>query len=160
MNGPQLAILAWAIGTALVSYRLPHAVLWICLAGADAVACDLYRSAELAYPAAFALASDALLCLAIHWLARERWELRLFNIYQLSVLISVLRLPSMIAPEYAYDMLQELCNWAALFLIAGTARLEGLGARGIFPRGFWGAYIHRAYSHLRAPRSTPHWTKE
>lgn len=159
MNEFQIAILVGAIVTALISARLPHALLWILLGGTVAVACDFYYSYDLPYPAAFTLACDALLCLSIHWMAKERWELRIFNIYQFSVLISLFRLPGVIASEYAWVTMLELCNWAALLFITGTAILGKVGASDYFFHRSWRAHFSRAYSYLRAPRKSAHWSK-
>ncbi len=159
LNEFQLAILVGAIIAALISYKLPRALLWMFLGGTVAVACDFYYAYGLPRPAAFTLASDALLCLSIHWFAKERWELRIFNIYQLSVLISLLRLPGVIASPYVYTLLLELLNWAALLFIAGTAILGRVGAGDYLFYRDWRSRVHRAYTYLRSPRETAHWRK-
>jgi hypothetical protein len=115
---------------------------------------------DLPYPAAMNLACDALLCLLIDRYANEKWELRLFNIYQFSVLVSVLRLTETITSGYVYATMLELCNWVALLLITGTAIMGKVRSNdGIVLRYSWGAYFRRAYTNLRRPRETPHWWK-
>lgn len=159
MNEFQIAILIGAIATAFISRHLPHAIMWIFFAALNAVACDIYMASGLPHPEVMNLSCDALLCLAIHWKAQERWELRLFNIYQLSVLFSVLRLLNMITSEYAYATALELCNWAALFLISGTAIFGKVRPNDSVLRNNWRAYVRRAATLLRRPRETPHWSK-
>ena len=157
MNVFQIAMMAGACTAALVAHKLPHAWLWIALGAVNAIACDTYYAYNFPYPAAFTLACDALLCLTVHWFARERWELGLFVIFQFSVLISVLRLWSVIDGEDTYRLALELCNWAALLMIAGTAILGGAGGHVL--RNAWRAYVLGAYRYLRSPPKTPHWRK-
>lgn len=155
MNEFQLAIMAGAAVAAFASRKLPHAWLWISLGAANSVACNIFYAYNLPYPAAFTLACDALMCLTIHWFAKERWELGLFLIYQFSVLISILRLASFIDGEDTYRLTLELINWAALFMIAGTAILGGAG--GYVIRSAWRSYFLGAYRYLRSPPATAHW---
>jgi hypothetical protein len=157
MNGFQIAMMAGAAIAVIVSWKLPHALLWVFLGTVNAVACDLFYAYNLPYPAAFTLACDALMCLTIHWFARERWELGLFIIFQFSVLISVLRLWSVIDGEDTYRLALELCNWAALLMIAGTAILGGAGGHVL--RNAWSGYVRGAYRYLRSPPKTDHWRK-
>lgn len=157
MNVFQIAMLIGAVVAALVSYKLPHALMWISLGAVVAIACDVFYAYNLPYPAAFTLACDALMCLTIHWFAREKWETGLFLIFQLSVLISLLKLASVIDGEDTYRLALELVNWAALFMIAGTAILGGAGGR-IFHNS-WNSNVWRAYRYLRSPPKTAHWRK-
>lgn len=159
MNVFQIALLIGAVITALISYNLPHALLWICLAGANVVVCDIFYSYDLPYPAAFTLAADALLCLLIHWLATEKWEIGIYIIYCISVLVSVLKLWGALPSDYIYRTLLECINWAALFLITGTAILGKVGASGSFFSYNWRGYVWGAYHYLRRPRKTPHWSR-
>jgi len=170
MNEFQIAILIAAIGTAIASRHIPHAVMWICLGAVNAVICDLYYASGLAYPAAITLLCDAMMCIAIDWCAREKWELRLFQVFQFSVLLSVFRLLEVVLQNEAYIFVPshetyvfwlEICNWAALVLIAGTAFLERLRADddGYYFRRPWRGYIRDAYSALRGARQTSHWRK-
>jgi hypothetical protein len=159
MNEFQIALLIGAAITALISWRVPHALLWISLGAIDAAACDIWSAYDLAWPAAFTLGCDALLCLSIHWLAEERWELRTFNIYQLSVLISILKLPGVIESQYVYATITELLNWGVLLLIGGVGIMGRIGASGLFFHYRWRDHIYNAYSHLRSPRKTAHWHK-
>jgi hypothetical protein len=157
MNVFQIAMLIGAGVAALISYKLPHALMWISLGAVVAVACDIFYAYNLPYPAAFTLACDALICLTIHWFAKEKWETGLFLIFQFSVLVSLLRLASVIDGEDTYRLALELCNWAALFMIAGTAILGGAGGRILY--GAWRSYVLGAYRYLRSPPKADHWRK-
>lgn len=157
MNEFQIAIAVGAVVSALIARNLPHAWLWISLGAVNAVACDIFYSYNLPYPAAFTLACDALMCLTIHWFAKERWELGAFILYQFSVLISIFRLSSIIDSEDTYRLTLELINWAILLMIAGTAILGGAGGHVL--RNAWRAYVSGAYRYLRSPPKTAHWRK-
>lgn len=157
MNSFQLAILIGAVLTALFTWHLPHARIWIALGAVNALACNIFYAYNLPYPAAFTLALDAVMCLTIHWFARERWELGLFVIFQFSVLVSILHLASVIDGDDTYRLTLELVNWAALLMIAGTAILGGAGGHVLYDR--WDRYIRRAYFYLRSPPSKDHWRK-
>lgn len=157
MNEWQMIISAAAIIVAALSYKLPHAVMWIALGAANAVACDVFYAYGLNYPAAFTLACDCLVCLCINWFATEKWESGLFAVFQVSALISILRLSGILAEEGDYLLLLELCNYAALALIGGTAILGGAGDRLLRRR--WRSYVLWAYHYLRAPPAKAHWWK-
>lgn len=157
MNEWQIAIAVVAAIVAAVSYKLPHAFMWIALGAVNAIACDLFYSYALPYPAAFTLACDCLVCLCINWFATEKWESGLFAVFQVSALISILRLSGLLADVGDYLLLLELCNYAALTLIGGTAVLGGAGGR--FLHRSWRAYVLGTYSYLRQPPSKTHWRK-
>jgi hypothetical protein len=159
MNIFQIALLVGAGVTALISWKVTHALLWIGLAGVNAVAGYLYLWRDLPHPTAFIFAADCLLCLAVHWLAKERYELWIFHAYQFSVLISLLRLAGVITNEYLYFTLLELVNWAVLLLISGTAILGKAGASGRFFLHPWRPYVLRIGNYLRSPRAKDHWSK-
>lgn len=159
MNIFQTALLIGAALTALISWKLPHALLWICLGGINVVAGYIYLYRELPHPTAFIFATDCLICLAVHWLAKERFELWIFHAYQFSVLISLLRLAGVLVNEYLYFTLLELVNWAVLLLISGTAILGWVGKSGRFFLSPWRPYVLRASTYLRSPRSKDHWSK-
>lgn len=159
MNEFQIALLIGAAITVLISWKIPHSLLWVCLGAADAAACDLWYSYGLVYPAAFTLAADALLCLTIDWLANERWEFKIFNLYRLSVLISVFNMLGIIASGYVYATMLELIDWAVLLQIGGTGIMGRVGGSGYFFHYRWRAYFSHAYSRLRSPRKSPHWAR-
>ena len=159
MNVFQIALLVGVAVTALISWRLPNALLWILVAGADAVACDVYYAYDGARPAVFTLCVDCLVCLAIHWLAKERYEIWLFRVMQLSVFVSVLRIIGVLEWSYIYATTLELINWLALLLISSTAILGRVGASELFFHSWVRSFLLGAYSYLRRPRKTAHWSQ-
>lgn len=157
MNEFQIAIAAGAFVAAVLSYKLPHAWLWIGLGTVSVIVCNVSFNYNFPYPAAFNLACDALMCLTISWLAKEKWEMGLYRIFQASVMVSIARMIVGADSEDTYRLALELCNWAALLMIAGTAILGGASGRDFL--GSWRAYVRRAYVYLRRPPKTAHWRK-
>jgi hypothetical protein len=109
------------------------------------------------YPAFFTAMCDAGVCLIIFCMAKVKWELRLYKLFLLSVAISLAYLVSDAAgievSHYWYIAALEAVNWAALFLIAGTAILQWIGAgHGVAASRGWAASLHRAYRTLNEPR--------
>jgi hypothetical protein len=154
-------IAALAVWSFWVSRRVPRARIWVGLVSLGYFAPLAYY--ELGGPLQFMpnILMDTCTCLVIDRLARERWELWLFNIYRLSVFVSVVAWGTHICmgatPQLAYAISLEAINWAALLLIGGTGILEasyrgwGIAIRGR-PRP-----LFRAWARLRSSRSTHSW---
>lgn len=123
------------------------------------VASVAWQRAELPYHAAAVLAFDAALCLSIDALAKEKWEAMLFNVYRLSVLLSVSRLFGFIDNTTLYVIGMELCNWVAIALVIGTATVRMEPVHGDVLRNSWARNIHRLNVYLRSPRKADHWSK-
>lgn len=123
MNEFQIALLMGAILTALISGVLPMARLWILAGAVSFVASVIWAGYSMPYPPFFNVMADAIVCLLIYFGASEKWELKLYNIFQLSILLNLMRLAGVMNDNYLYGVMLELCNWAALALIAVTAIL-------------------------------------
>lgn len=123
----ELALLIGCVVAALVNRGEPRVLLWIGAGIADYVASSIYYAGGWPYhPFATAL-MDAAVCLSIYAFAATRWELLLFNVFQGSVLVSILMLANLVPDAYAYALLLELCNWAALLVMIGTGVLKAIG---------------------------------
>lgn len=154
MNEAEMTLMVTAIIVAITSRHLPRARLWIFAAFLSFAASALYWRLGLPYHPAFTLLCDASVCLAIYFGGRERWEMRLWNVFQFSVLISILKLGGFVPAGNWYPILLELCNVAALVLIGGTAIFAGDadGNRSPWHRH---RHLHRPLHPLRKVRSTP-----
>ena len=100
---------------------------------------------------------DAVACLLIYFFALYKWEMVLYRAFQLSVLVSLMRLTGWIDDAYAYALALELCNWAALALLIGTGVAKAWGdadAFGWLPRH----RFHRAFHLVRSERKSPPFT--
>jgi hypothetical protein len=149
VNKFQAALMIGAALTALISINDRRALLWILVGVADFVLTTGYQRSGLTtppYPWVAGLA-DGCVCLALILSWKYRWEKYLFLIFQLSVLVSLLRIVGLIDTNYAYVTALEICNWLALLLIGGTHLLERVDV-GTYPlRG-----IHRIVGALYALR--------
>lgn len=159
MSEYQTALVIGALITAIIAFRLPRAWRWIAAGAASFVASTAYYRYGLPYYPAFTLVFDASVCLAVYAFAKERWEERIYNIFQLSVLISLLYMSNVIADHWLYIVCLELLNWVALLTIGGTAILDRVKGNAGNPYGRRWADIHSSDIALRAARRSDPWHK-
>ena len=161
MNGYQIALLFGAAITMLISLNLERAALWIILGIADFAASTAYARYGLPYPPFFTMMCDALLCLAVFFLATRQWEKWLYHIFQGSVLVSLCYLVVRIvsggaagatAQHYWYITGLEILNWVALLLIGSTAIIQRVGEHGGGLDRNWDHSVFGADSAFRSPR--------
>ena len=157
MNEFQMALVIGALIAALIAFRLPRAWRWIAAGAASFVASTAYYRYGLPYYPAFTLVCDASVCLAVYAFAKERWEERIYNIFQLSVLISLLYMSNVIADHWLYVVSLELLNWAALLTIGGTAILDRIKGNVGNPHDHRWADIRSPNIALRQARTTHPW---
>lgn len=131
MNVFQIALLVGAVVVAALAWRIPRAIMWIIAGALSFVASTAYARFDLPYPPAFTAACDVAVCLGVYFFGQLRWELHLWRLFQLSVLVSIAHLAGVIGPHYAYIVALETINWLALFLIAGTAIMARVGENGM-----------------------------
>lgn len=159
MNEFQAALLIGALITAIIAFRLPRAWRWIAAGAASFVASTAYYRYGLPYYPAFTLVCDAAVCLSVYAWARERWEEKIYHIFQLSVLISLLYMSNVIADHWLYVVSLELLNWAALLTIGGTALLDRIKGNAGSPYDRRWSNIHSSDLALRASRRSHPWHK-
>lgn len=152
MNEYEITLAIMALVTAIIARHLPRAWLWIAAGSLSFVASSAYWKLGLPHHGAFTLVCDSLVCLSIYFVGREQWETRLYNVFQFSVLISILRMAGFLDYGVVYAGMLELCNLAALLLIGGTAILDGVADE---DRSFgdWGRNLRRARIALRKARA-------
>ena len=125
----QISLVLAAVITALLVSNDRRALIWIGVAAANFIACTLYQDSGLTIPPypLFVGLMDATVCLALYIWGHLRWEMLLFRLFQLSVLISILRLSRIIDTNYVYVTALELVNWLALAVIGGAQLLRWAG---------------------------------
>ncbi len=155
MDSFQFALLIGALVTTIAAWRLPHAALWVAVAAANFAAGSIYQHLGLPHHTFAVMMLDAGVCILIYFLAREVWEENLYNLYRLSVLISILRLSGVVDSNMLYVIALELVNWAILTLIGGTVLLNWIRANDHDrSRHSWIGRLHRLGGSLRASRQT------
>ena len=159
MNSWQLALAIAAAATGILAYDVPRARLWIIVGAFDFAVTTAYARYGLPYPSFFTAIIDALVCVAIFFIASRRWELWLMRIFQAMVLVdmtyfiaaNVLLVPN--PPHYTFVCILETLNWLALFIIGGTAIFERVWNAGNIPRHHRAGYIHRAGNFAHSQRA-------
>lgn len=154
MDAFQSALLIGALVTMIAAWNLPHAALWITVAAVNFAAGSIYQHLGLPHHTFIVMMLDAFVCIAIYFMARENWELQLYNLYRLSVLISFLRLSGLISSNTMYVVALELVNWGVLALIGGTVLLNWIRANDHDNDHNWLGHLHRAGISLRETRQT------
>lgn len=156
MSDPQIALVIGAIITALISWHLPRARIWLLAGAASFIASTAYARFGLPHSPAFTLSCDAAVCLLVYALASEEWHLRIFDIFRLSTLVTLLHMFGVIETHYLWIVSLELLNWAAMLLMVGTGIAAGI-ANGVYPIGSWSGSVRRLGRALRTPRKSPRW---
>lgn len=125
MNIWQFALLMGALLTLFFARNVKRADLWIFCGGASFIISAMYEAAGYPYPPFVAMICDsALVCLPVYFLAKRRWEVGFFRIFQAMVLWNLLYLSGLTVPHYWHITGLEILNWIALLLINVTAYLQ------------------------------------
>ena len=133
MTEVDIGFLLGASLVALLSLRNPRGVLWVAVAALSYVVSALAWRLNWPYAAFTTGLCDAAVCLAVYFGGKQRWELWVWRIYQVSVAASLIYLASSLRifsniPHDVYSVVLEVCNWAVLLVIGGTAILQLIGA--------------------------------
>lgn len=150
----QIALAIFAVFVGLTSMNVPRARFWIVTGATSFVATVMYWRLDLPYAPAFAVACDTLVCLTIYFVAREEWEMWLWRIFQLSILVSIAYLVRLIGPHSAYITLLVILNVAALLVIMGTGIVGRIKANGGFSIHSRLRRVRRAYDIIHAKRGS------
>lgn len=126
-----MSLLAGSTLVVILCWHLDHAWLWISAGAASFVLSTAWARYGMPLPYLFTASCDAAVCLMIYKLAKKKWELHLFRIFQASVLVSLSVLVSHIwgvaGTRYVYVTILELLNWVALALILCTGIMQKIG---------------------------------
>ena len=163
MDGYQFALIIGAGITGLVSLGDRRALAWLATGAADFVATAMYfhyHPTSEFHPFIAAMA-DAFVCILIDIYGWHRWEMKLWRIFQASVLVNLLRL-SGIVPDHTFQAIAlEALNWAALVVIGGPRIMrhaDGFLAK-IAPHSAIALRFHRLVHTVYAKRTRPtFWT--
>lgn len=147
MSPANWSLLIGALIAAGLSWRQPRALLWITLAAVDYAVSVAYWRSGLPYAEGISGMYDAAVCIAIYFGARERWELAIYRLFQVSVAVNFLFLAGNLRIFYAididtYSIILEAINWLTLLLIGGMGTAQRLGA--------YVDYAHRPWRRVRS----------
>lgn len=128
-SGWTWALVAFALVTLALSYRVPRAWRWMAWGGASFFASTLffdYAGRPDLHPF-FTAACDGLVCGYVLYQYQEHWELGIALAYLMSVFSSCLMLGTFIHSQIVYASLLEICNLSAMICISTTGVLEMIG---------------------------------
>lgn len=154
MHWYQTALAIGAVIACALAWDVPRAVMWISLGALSFVASSWWHDVGLPYGAAFGAGTNIGICFLLYAYAELRWEMRLWNVFHLMIVIDLLNLFGVVRSHYDYAVALELANWMALLLIGATGISEraghGVSAGHFDPRR--PGLVHRA---LWSERSHP-----
>ncbi len=159
MTDVDLSLLVGLLFAAMASYRNPRGVVWLGLAAIDFIASTAYWRSGLPYAEGVAGACDAAVCLAVYFAGKERWELGVWRLMQISVAINFLYLAGNIGifsdiPHETYSIMLEAINWILLLFIGGMGIMQRIGVSNAGAHRPWNR-VRRALLALRAQRTEP-----
>lgn len=111
---------------------------WLLAAAASYTVSTLYWRSGLPYGAFVAGLSDAMICLAVYFVAKRRWEMWVWRLFQVSVGVNLFYLAQQYGIPYRlglrwslshndYSIILEIINWVALLFLGGTGVLQPVG---------------------------------
>lgn len=151
-------MLAVGMTAASLICRNRRALGWIACGAASFALTLAWQYSELPYHAGICALADAAQCLLIYFFGRYKWELALYRVWQVSILLGIMRFFGLIASQYGFVTALELCNWAALAVIVApkyTASLSDVAPDWRWPH----RHLHRALRSLRETRAETPWHK-
>lgn len=106
---------------------------WLLAVAVSYAVSTVYWRTGLPYGAFIAGLCDALICLAVYFWGKFRWEQWVWRLFQLSVLVNFVYLGGTlrvwaIFPHETYSIILEAVNWIALLWIGGHGAVQAVGA--------------------------------
>jgi hypothetical protein len=126
-----IMLIGYAVG-ALVGFGQWRAKLWLACGAGVFIASSVYWRLGGPHPELFAGGLDAAVCLAVYFFGRHRWEMWVWRLFQVMLLLNMIRLAGSVEifhniDHTAYAVLLEVVNWLVIILIGGTAGLQRIG---------------------------------
>ena len=133
MTDVDIGFMVAASVVTLLSLRLPRGLLLVGVGAASYLLSAAAWRMNWPYVSFVTGMCDAAVCFAVYFGGKQRWELWVWRIYQVSVAASLIYLASSLRifssiPHDIYSLVLEACNWAVLLVIGGTAILQLIGA--------------------------------
>lgn len=149
----QVALAGGALLAFVVAYPLPRARLWILLLAASFVTSTMWQKAGLPHRELFGAATNVAICVCLYFMARQRWEMVVFNCLIMMTMLDAIYAVGFIEHYWLITAL-EFCNWMAILTIGATGYAERVGDGSADRRGNMGlADFSRGA--LLAPRAAP-----
>lgn len=138
MTGTDTALALGLCFALAFSMGHPRIWAWLLAAAASYTVSSLYWRAGLPYAPFIAGMCDALIVLAVYFLGKERWEMWVWRIFQVSVGVNLFYLAQQYGIPYRlglrwslshndYSIILEVINWVALLFLGGTGVAQPVG---------------------------------
>ena len=89
--------------------------IWTCLAAICFIIPDHIKIIDSVLANGFV---DAFNCILLYLFGRYQWEMRLYGIWLFSILLSLMRSVGITQTHFEYAISLEICNWAAIIVMA------------------------------------------
>lgn len=161
-------LIAMAVCTIAVSWRVPRAVLWVSLGAASYVSSAILHNYGVASWLAtlYGATTNFVICYALYRFAcREgadgaEWEMNVFKIFILMILIDLLFLTGIIHTRWLFAVSLEFMNALAMAVIFATGVTERLAHHGHPVSVHRGGLLDRLHHSLHDKRAPyPKWWK-
>lgn len=132
MTAVDIAIFAGVLVSAFISKDNKRGLLWLALMTFSYLLSSTYWRSGFPHSEVVAGLCDVFICFSVYYLGRERWELWLWRLFQVSLLTNILYLANgvfswgMVSHE-AYSIVLELLNWLAIISIGTISAMMSKG---------------------------------
>lgn len=160
-----------ALVALFISWPIKRARFWVALIMVGYFVPRYWDLAGIGQIYMFNLLVDSFICLIIERYAKTAWEVRIYNVYRISALTSLLFLTGQVMLTYfstpstfmgyyfeGYGTILEIWNWTALAIITREGWPELYGRLASYSHG----RPHRQVSRqaLRTPRTSHSWQRK
>lgn len=159
-----MSMIDWSLAIAALvvaglAWHVPRAVLWVVAAAVSFTISTIYWRLNGPYAEAVGGFCDAGVVLAIYFIAKQKWEMAMWRLFQTSVAINFVYLGGNLGifPHIDHELFSaflEAINWLALLMVGGMGLMQRFGIDDVYAhrsrRGLRGA-LHS----LRAQRKHP-----
>ena len=113
----QFGLLVGALITIFISFKNMRGITWVLIAALNFILCTAFQRAGLPYHPGFVLFLDLSTCIVIDIYRKYQWELQIYNLFRISVIVSICRIFELPLTETFYTPLLEFINWLVLIIV-------------------------------------------
>ena len=132
MSGVDLSLSIGLILALALSVGNHRAWAWLGAAALSYVVSTIYWRLDLPYAPFIGGLVDAAICLGVYFFARYRWEMWVWRLFQVSMLVNLVYLGGTLSlwpslSHNAYAVILEAVNWLAWVWIGGNGAVQVMG---------------------------------
>lgn len=133
MSGVDMSLLVGLIVALAMSVGNFRAWGWLLIVAASYAIATVYWRTGLPYGAFVAGMCDTMICLAVYFFGKAKWEMWIWRLFQVSVAVNFAYLGGTlhvwpIFNHEVYSIILEAINWIALLWIGGHGAVQVVGA--------------------------------